>query len=168
MPMSDYIRALRARIGHDVLEVPSVSIIVRDDRDRVLLVRHVEGDVWTTPGGMIEPYETPADAAVREMWEETGLYVRLTRIIGVFGGPICSGTYANGDRVAWVSTAFAATRISGALLPDGQEILEARYFTRAEIGCLQCKPHVTQVVDAALGDVPEAVFQPPTWRPEPV
>jgi 8-oxo-dGTP pyrophosphatase MutT (NUDIX family) len=166
--MSDYIRSLRARIGNDVLEVPSVSIIVRDDRDRVLLVRHVEGDVWTTPGGMIEPYETPADAAVRETWEETGLYVRLTRIIGVFGGPICSGSYANGDKVAWVSTAFAATRVSGTLRPDGQEIVEALYFPRGEIGRLHCHPHVTQVIDAAYTGTAEAAFQPPTWRPETV
>jgi len=63
-----------------------VSVITFGDSERVLLVRHVEGNDWTTPGGMVEPYETPADAAVRETWEETGLYVRLTRIIGVFGG----------------------------------------------------------------------------------
>ena len=56
-------------------------------------VRHVEGNDWTTPGGMIEPYETPSNAAVREMWEETGLYVELTHVIGVFGGEILSSTY---------------------------------------------------------------------------
>ena len=84
MPMSEYIRALRARIGTTVLEVPTVSVIVHDERDRVLLVRHIEGNVWTTPGGMIEPYELPADAALREMWEETGLVVALDRIVGVF------------------------------------------------------------------------------------
>src|SRR5512144_1972777 len=100
MPMSDYIRALRAHIGNAVLEVPTVSVVVRDGSDRVLLVRHVEGNDWTTPGGMLEPYETPADAAVRETWEETGLLVRLVRIVGVFGGPVCSTTYRNGDRIA--------------------------------------------------------------------
>jgi 8-oxo-dGTP pyrophosphatase MutT (NUDIX family) len=33
---------------------------------------------------MIEPFELPADAAVRETWEETGLFVELTGLIGVF------------------------------------------------------------------------------------
>jgi 8-oxo-dGTP pyrophosphatase MutT (NUDIX family) len=47
----------------------------------VLLVRHVEGNDWTTPGGMIEPLETPADAAVRETWEETGLHVELESLL---------------------------------------------------------------------------------------
>ena len=84
----------------------------------MLLVRHVEGDLWTTPGGMIEPEETPANAAVREAWEETGLVVELVRIVGVFGGERCTSTYANGDRIAWVSTVFEARVIGGTLRPD--------------------------------------------------
>jgi ADP-ribose pyrophosphatase YjhB (NUDIX family) len=165
MPMSDYIRGLRAKIGTTVLEVPTASVVVRDDRQRVLLVRHVEGNDWTTPGGMIEPYELPADAAVRETWEETGLVVALTRIIGVFGGEVCSTIYSNGDRIAWVSTVFAAERIGGALRPDGVETLEVRYFDRSELRSLRCKPHVPLFIDAAHAATPGGAFQSPTWRP---
>jgi ADP-ribose pyrophosphatase YjhB (NUDIX family) len=164
--MSDYIRSLRAKIGNDVLEVPTASVILRDEHDRVLLVRHVEGDLWTTPGGMVEPYETPADAAVRETWEETGLYVRLTRIVGVFGGPHCCATYANGDRIAWVCTTFAAVREGGTLRPDGHEIVEARYVARAAIGGLRAQPHVARFVDAAFATAADARFDPPTWCPD--
>src|SRR5690242_4777884 len=127
MPMSDYIRQLRSMIGTTVLEVPTVSVLTFDERDRVLLVRHVEGDDWTTPGGMIEPYELPADAAVRETWEETGLVVELTRLVGVFGGELCSSAYANGDRLAWVASVFAAKPIRGTLQPDGEETLDVRW-----------------------------------------
>ena len=49
---------------------PSTSVIVRDDAGRVLLARHSEGNVWVTPGGAIEPLETPADAAVRKRHDE--------------------------------------------------------------------------------------------------
>jgi 8-oxo-dGTP pyrophosphatase MutT (NUDIX family) len=163
--MSEYVRRLREKIGTTVLEVPTVSILALDDRERVLLVRHVEGNDWTTPGGMIEPYETPADAAVREMWEETGLYVELTRVIGVFGGDLCSSTYSNGDKMAWVSTLFGARPIRGALKPDGEETLEACYFDRTEIGEIRCKPHVKLFLDAAFPPRREAYFQQPTWRP---
>ena len=165
MPMSDYIRRLRAKIGTTVLEVPTVSVLTFDDADRVLLVRHAEGNDWTTPGGMIEPYELPADAAVREMWEETGLHVELTRLIGVFGGQLCTSTYANGDRIAWVSSVFAATPLRGTLRPDGEETLEARYVARAEIASLPCRPHLQMFIEA--GYAPDAIarFQPPTWRP---
>lgn len=43
--------------------------------DTILMVRHRHGgrDYWTLPGGGIEPGETPAQAAVRELFEETGL-----------------------------------------------------------------------------------------------
>ena len=165
MPMSDHMRALRGKIGTMVLEVPTVSVLAFDDRERVLLVRHAEGNDWTTPGGMIEPYETPSDAAVREMWEETGLLVTLTRVVGVFGGPLCSSTYGNGDRIAWVSTVFRGEAIGGTLRPDGEETLEVRYFARPELAGVRCKPHVRLFVDAGYAAQTGAQFQPPTWRP---
>lgn len=165
MPMSEYIRALRAKVGTTVLEVPTVSILTFDDRQRVLLVRHVEGDDWTTPGGMIEPYEIPTDAAVREMWEETGLFVQITHIIGVFGGELCTSTYSNGDRLSWVSTLFGARPLKGTLKPDGAETLEARYFQRSELDGIRCKPHVRLFLDAGYSAQRDAHFQQPTWTP---
>jgi 8-oxo-dGTP pyrophosphatase MutT (NUDIX family) len=47
--------------------MPSVTIVSFDDTGRVLLVKHRDTDLWVAPGGAIEPEETPADAAVREM-----------------------------------------------------------------------------------------------------
>ena len=163
--MSDYIRGLRERIGTTVLEVPTVSVLVFDAQQRVLLVRHSEGNDWTTPGGMIEPYETPADAALRETWEETGLLVELHGIVGVFGGELCASTYANGDEVAWVATVFRAMRVSGELRPDGEETLETRFVDRADIDVLRCKPHARMFVDAGYASSRHAQFQPATWRP---
>jgi len=165
MPMSDYIRQLRSMIGTTVLEVPTVSVLTFDERDRVLLVRHVEGDDWTTPGGMIEPYELPADAAVRETWEETGLVVELTRLVGVFGGPLCTSTYANGDKLSWVSTVFEGRRIGGELRPDGVETLDVRYFTADETRTLRCKPHVPMVLEAGWSRRDGSHFQPPSQQP---
>jgi ADP-ribose pyrophosphatase YjhB (NUDIX family) len=163
--MSDYVRALRAKIGTDLLEVPTVSVVVCDESSRVLLVRHVEGNMWTTPGGMIEPLETPADAAVRETWEETGLHVELTRIVGVFGGPHFRASYSNGDSIAFVSTVFAARPLRGTLAPDGEETLEVRYFARGELATLPMKPHVPPVLDVAFAAPSAAYFEPPTWTP---
>ena len=165
MPMSEYIRGLREKIGTMLLEVPTVSVLTFDEHERVLLVRHVEGNDWTTPGGMIEPYETPSNAAVREMWEETGLYVELTHVIGVFGGELCSSTYANGDKVAWVSTVFGARPVSGILKPDGEETLEAKYFDRSEANEIRCKQHVRLFLDAAYSSNHAAHFQQASWQP---
>jgi 8-oxo-dGTP pyrophosphatase MutT (NUDIX family) len=167
MPMSDYMRKLRAMVGTTVLEVPTVSVVAFDDAGRVLLVRHSEGGDWTTPGGMIEPFELPADAAVRETWEETGLFVELTGLIGVFGGELCASAYANGDRLSWIASVFAAKPIRGTLRPDGEETLDVRWFARNDVASLRCKPHVALFLDAAWAQDPRAHFQPATWRPEP-
>lgn len=165
--MSDHMRALREKIGTTVLEIPTVSILTFDDRQSALLVRHAEGNDWTTPGGMVEPYETPADAAVREMWEETGLLVALTRIIGVFGGERCTTTYSNGDRISWIATVFGGEVVGGELKPDGEEILETRYFQRSELDSIRCKPHVRLFLDAGYSPRRAAHFQPPSWQPPP-
>jgi 8-oxo-dGTP pyrophosphatase MutT (NUDIX family) len=44
---------------------------------KVLLHRHRKQGLWLPPGGHIEPNELPDDAARREVFEETGLHVRL-------------------------------------------------------------------------------------------
>src|SRR5579871_4283319 len=103
--MSDYVKGLRVRVGNDLLLIPSTHALIRDDEERILLVRHFEGR-WQLPGGAIEPGETPADAVRRECWEEASVLVEPTRILGVYGGPEFSVVYGNGDHAMWVVTIF--------------------------------------------------------------
>ena len=165
MSMSDYVRSLRARIGNTLLEVPTASVVTFDAAGRVLLVRNLEDGLWSTPGGMIEPLETPADAAVREMWEETGLLVELTRLVGVIGGPDCQVTYGNGDRMAWVASLFEGRPVGGELRADGVETIELRYVARDEWRALPHRPHLPLFLDAAFVADAGPHFRPPTWRP---
>ncbi|HET8647509.1 MAG TPA: NUDIX domain-containing protein [Vicinamibacteria bacterium] len=163
--MSDYVRGLRAAVGHEpVLQVPSVSVAVRDDEGRVLLARHREGGTWLLPGGAVEPGETPADAALRETWEETGLLVRLTRLVGVFGGADFVVEYGNGDRTSYVMTVFEARAVSGHLRADGTELLEARFVAADEWAGLPCARWAPAVLRALCEGGP-AAFTPAAWTP---
>jgi ADP-ribose pyrophosphatase YjhB (NUDIX family) len=165
MPMSDYMRGLRSRVGSQVLEIPSVSVLCFDPDDRVLLVYHSEVRCWTTPGGAVEPFEVPSDAAVREMWEETGLEVELLSLLGVYGGPEFATTYTNGDRVAFAMTVFAAESRGGKLRPDGDETLEVRWFSKGELPSIETQRWVPEVLTQAWSNRTHAHYQPPTWRP---
>ena len=76
MAISDYLRRLRERIGHDLVFLPAVTVLIWDDDGQLLLMREEQTGLWQTVGGMIDPDESPSDAALREAEEETGLTVR--------------------------------------------------------------------------------------------
>ena len=63
--------------------------------DATLLLWHRKVQAWLPPGGHIEPNELPEDAALREVWEETGLHVELVGAgqkwgrVAVLIRPIC-------------------------------------------------------------------------------
>lgn len=165
MATPDFILGLRAKIGNDLLEVPTASGLVFDDDNRVLLIRHSENGLWSLPGGMIEPYESPTDAAIREVYEETGVHIRITAVVGVFGGPEYSVTFANGDRLSYIMTAFRGERISGEPRSDGDETSDVGYFTREVLASMHCSHLVAPVLAAADRDSPGAWFPPATWAP---
>ena len=65
MPASDYVKKLRAHVGHDLLMFPTVSAVVRNDRGEILLGQRSDNRQWSVIAGLIDPGEQPADALVR-------------------------------------------------------------------------------------------------------
>ena len=167
MPMSDYMRELRARAGKMQLVLPSVTVAALDPERRILLVRHSEGGVWVLPGGAVEPEEIPADAAVRETWEEAGVLVRLKKLTCVCGGPDFVVRYANGDENSYVMTVFEAEVVSGEPRADGVETLEARWFSREETRALNVARWMPEVLARVFEEDEAGRFRAARWEPEP-
>lgn len=122
-----------------------------DGEQELLLALWNNGGVkrWTLPGGGVELHETPAEGAVREVWEESGYEVELTGLVEVDTFVIASH-----ERQAPVDRALRAIRVlysgrivGGELTPevDGSTD-EARWFRLSEIGDL---PRVS-LVDVGL------------------
>ena len=61
--------------------------IIFNDKKEVLLCHRRDFDLWNLPGGKLEEKESPWDGAVRETKEETGLDVRVDKLIGVYNKP---------------------------------------------------------------------------------
>ncbi len=132
--MSPHVARLRAVIGHELIVLPCVSVLPVDVGGRLLLAIPAGfTDGWHVVGGAVDPGESPADAAVRECREEIGVPVRLSGMLGAFGGPDYEVTYPNGDRVAYVTIAYTATVVSGVPAADGEELSRVCWFGTGEL-----------------------------------
>jgi ADP-ribose pyrophosphatase YjhB (NUDIX family) len=133
-----HIARLRAAVGHDLLLLPSVSVLPVDQAGRLLLVRHAgHDDGWGVLGGAVEVGESPAEAAVRETREEIGVDVRLVRLLDVLGGPDYQVNYPNGDRTAYVTAVYEAAIIDGSPAVSDDELAGIAWFAPEQLPRLE-------------------------------
>lgn len=124
----NYIANIRKKVGHDLLMLPGAAGIVINDQNEILLQLRKDREIWGLPGGALDPGEEPADAVVREVYEETGVIVQPERIIAVLSGKDHMRTYSNGDQVAFITTVFKCRPVSGEPCVNDHESLDVRYF----------------------------------------
>jgi 8-oxo-dGTP pyrophosphatase MutT (NUDIX family) len=105
-------------------------VVVDADCARTLLVHHAKSGAWFQPGGHVEPGDaSPADAALREAREETGLDVRL-RDTGADGVGLLDVDvhWIPWDRHYHLDLRFLVVA-SGTLVPDSGEVRAAQWLT---------------------------------------
>jgi len=143
--MPGYIARLRQLIGHDRLLLPGVSVLVWDSQGRLLLVRQADTATWSTIGGAVEIGESPAQAAIREAREETGLDVELTSVRAAVGGPAYDVVYPNGARCSYVSVVYDARTVGGTLAADGLETTAVRWVAVDELPSLDATSYASSL-----------------------
>jgi ADP-ribose pyrophosphatase YjhB (NUDIX family) len=147
------------RIGATAhLRVGCSATIFDVARERILLTRRTDNGRWCLPGGAVEAGESVEETCVREMREETGLEVRVTRLIGVYSSPHFIVEYADGNRWQFISLSFEA-EILGGELGLSNETTEFGYFTPDEIRQMDLMDNHVQRIADALAAQPEAFLR---------
>jgi ADP-ribose pyrophosphatase YjhB (NUDIX family) len=111
---------------------------------KILLALREDYQVWCIPGGMVDPGESIAQAAGRELLEETGLEVILQRFTGVY------------SELGWLETdlhvvLFTGRISSGKLNPQAGEVLDLRFFALNDLPDNMLYGHRRRAMDALAG-----------------
>lgn len=135
-----------------------VSAIIFDREGKFLLTKREDNGQWCLPGGAVEAGESVAEACIREVFEETGLHVRVKRLVGVYSHPDQLVVYKDGNKAFIVAIHFEAEVIGGTL-GLSNETTDFGYFALEEIGGLQMLGrHKERIIDT-LANHQEAVIK---------
>jgi 8-oxo-dGTP pyrophosphatase MutT (NUDIX family) len=123
------------------------SAAIFDEQGRILLTRRADNGQWCLPGGGIDSGESAAEACLREVWEETGLHVRVKRLVGVYSHSDQLAVYADGNKAQIVALHFEVEIIGGEL-GLSNETIDFGYFTLDEIEELEMLGrHKERIID---------------------
>jgi len=128
------------------------AVLFSEDRQAVLLTRRTDNGQWCLPGGMIDPGESVAEGCEREVFEETGLKVRVVRMTGVYSNPNRLTIYPDGNKAHVIVLNFEVEKVGGELgLSD--ETTDVQFFPVAEAERMDLfHGHAEHIRDTLAGD----------------
>jgi 8-oxo-dGTP pyrophosphatase MutT (NUDIX family) len=121
--------------------IPAASAVVADADGRLLLARRTDNELWSIPGGAMEPGEYIAETAVREVKEETGVDVEVVSLIGLYTNPHHVVEYSDGEVRQQFSVCFACRPIGGTPA-ESDETSEVRWVSPEELDSLDIHPSI--------------------------
>src|SRR4030095_16582126 len=123
------------------------SAAIFDQQGRVLLTKRKDNGQWCLPSGGMDSGESVSEACIREIGEETGLKVRVKRLVGVYSHSDQLAVYADGNKAQIVALHFEVEIIGGEL-GLSNETIDFGYFTLDEIEELEMLGrHKERIID---------------------
>lgn len=123
------------RIGRTAPIRLGVTAAILDGDSRLLLTRRADNGEWCMPGGAVDPGESLAEACAREVREEVGVDVRITRLLGTYSSPDVVAAYPDGNRAQIAAAVFRAEIVAGTPTCS-DEVTEVGWFTASEAAAL--------------------------------
>ena len=147
------------RIGRDARLGPGATATIFDaERKNVLLTQRTDNGRWCLPSGAMDPGESAEETCVREVMEETGLEVRVTRLVGIYTSLDLIIEYADGDRCQPIAMTFEADVVGGELrLSD--ETTDYGYFLVDRLDDLDLMEHSLEQIRDAVKNLPDAIIK---------
>jgi len=124
------------------------AVIFDESREKVLLTKRADNGLWCLPSGGVDPGESVEETIIREVQEETGLTVRVLRLVGVYSDPDVLVEYDDQDAVQIVALGFEVEITAGEPgLSD--ETSDWGYYSLEEMDALDMLlNHHTRIRDA--------------------
>ena len=113
-----------ARAGHDVTGANIVAV-VGNDAGEILLIQRADSGIWLYPTGWADIGYSPAEVALKEVHEETGIVAEVRGLLGVFDGQRRAFS-----RIPLYSLVFHCHAVGGELEPHPLECLDVGWFAR--------------------------------------
>ena len=99
-----------------------------------------------------------AETCVREVVEETGLEVEVTRLVGIYTSPDMIIEYSDGSKIQPVTFSFEVEIIGGEL-GLSNETIDFGWYTVAEIEAMDTLEHHLTRIHDSVKNLPEAAFR---------
>lgn len=129
--------------------LPAIAVAVFDRNKNILLQKRSDMKVWGIPSGHVEYGETITNAAIREIFEETGLHIKIVRLISIYSDPKFQIVkYPNGRITHFVTCFFEGKITGGKLCNDSPETLDAKFFSIDNLPTNMLKMNPTWIKDA--------------------
>jgi 8-oxo-dGTP pyrophosphatase MutT (NUDIX family) len=156
MPIPPFIAELRSLVGHRLLWIATARAVVLNDEGHVLLGRYPASGAWALPGGTIDPAEQPADAAVRECFEETGVIALPEVLTSVTVSRVV--THQNSDQTQHLDLTFRCKMAGGQAHPSDGEFIEARWHAVDALPEIDAQTDDLELITQALNCNGQAMF----------
>lgn len=147
--MEDYIKGLRKKVGHDKVILNYAGCVFFNEGGKLVLQKRSDCNEWGFFGGLVELGESLAEAAVREVKEESGYDVAVTSLFGIYSKYFA--TYANQDEAQTVCTLFKAKIIGGTPIVANRETNGIGYFDLSDPPKMFCRQHQDILDDLISG-----------------
>ncbi|WP_405360813.1 NUDIX domain-containing protein [Kitasatospora sp. NBC_00085] len=115
--------------------VVAASAVVTDEAGRILLQRRTDNGLYALPGGTMDFGESLPGTAVREVYEETGLEVEITGLVGTYTDPRHVIAYSDGEVRQQFNVCFTAG-VKGGELRISAESTDLQFVDPDKLGDL--------------------------------